>query len=145
MKAVYNALKYGYNISYVSTATAVGGPDGYYLQRINPPDESIHLETANCADGAVLIASALEAIGIRPYIVTFPDHVFVAWSTDDSGTYIDALETTLIGTAEFEDAYTVGNQELRENWEAINNTAFEDGYLIVDIGEVRELGVLPLR
>ncbi|WP_128694126.1 hypothetical protein [Methanoculleus taiwanensis] len=145
VKAVYNALKYGYNITYINTATAVGGPDGYYLQRINPPEESIRLETANCADGAVLIASALEAVGIRPYIVTFPDHVFVAWGTDDTGKYIDALETTMLGTSDFEDAYAVGNAELLEYWELINNSEFEDDYLIVDIGEVRELGVLPMR
>jgi hypothetical protein len=108
VKAIYNALKYNYNLSYVNAPVAFGVGES---QRVNTPDESLARGSANCIDGAVLFASAIEAIGMRPYIVVTPSHAYVAWDTDVSGTDVDVLETTYINDYSFEEACVLGIDE----------------------------------
>ncbi|MGD0110071.1 MAG: disulfide oxidoreductase, partial [Rhodopila sp.] len=45
-------------------------------QRIRPPREVLSEKLATCLDLAVLVASAIEAIGMRPVIVLIKDHAF---------------------------------------------------------------------
>jgi hypothetical protein len=52
----------------------------------------------------VLVASLLEAISINPAIVVVPGHAFIGWETwADSGEW-RYLETTMIATADFDEA-----------------------------------------
>jgi len=141
--AIYNALKYYYGVSYLNMPTAFG-VEKDFVQRINLPEESLRLGSANCIDGAVLFASALEAIGIQPFIVIVPGHAFVAWSINPGGEKTVALETTMIGEYDFEDAYIKGNQELAEYWDALTDDNYENGALI-DVMEMHEQGILPIR
>ena len=139
IKSIYDALKYDYKVSYVDVSNAYGKD---YVQKVRLPKESLKLKSANCVDGAVLFASAIEALGMKPYIVVLPQHAFVAW--DDGTGYIVALETTMVGNADFEDALNEGNEELDANWDALNDDDPWNGQ-IIDIKECRELGVLPME
>ncbi|WP_456469308.1 hypothetical protein [Archaeoglobus sp.] len=144
VKAIYNALKYYYGVSYVSSTVSFGsGLD--IVERVSLPDDSLYFSSANCIDGAVLFASALEAIGIHPYIVIVPGHAFVAWDIDgERGGMIDALETTMIAKYDFEDALRRGEEEINEYWYELTDSDEWNGVL-VDIKECREAGILPLR
>ena len=139
IKSIYDALKYDYKVSYVDVSNAYGKD---YVQKVRLPKESLKLKSANCVDGAVLFASAIEALGMKPYIVVLPQHAFVAW--DDGTGHIVALETTMVGNADFEDALNEGNEELDANWDALNDDDPWNGQ-IIDIKECRELGVLPME
>jgi hypothetical protein len=141
IKAIYDALKYEYGISYVNTPTAYGKDA---VQKVKLPRETLATSSGNCIDGTVLFASAIEALGMHPYIVVIPGHAFVAWDVDGSGNYIEALETTMVGNAEFEDALNEGNRKLEENWDALNDDDPWNGQ-IIDIKECRENGILPME
>ena len=141
--AIYNALKYEYGVSYVNMPTAFA-TDKEFVQRVNLPEETLKLGSANCLDGTILFASALEAIGIRPYIVIMPEHAFIAWCADPECKYIDALETTMIGSAEFVDAWEKGGQELEEYWNDLLDEDYENG-IAIDIIATREAEILPVK
>jgi hypothetical protein len=153
VKAIYNALKYDYNLSYIDAPVAFGMGES---QRVSTPDESLSSGNANCIDGAVLFASALERIGIRPYIIISPDHAYVAWDTDSAGTEKDALETIMISTDDFEMANDNGTRE----WKAddrrrkpyqslfdqeLTRENYSSMCVLVDIDWLRSQGILPIH
>ncbi len=153
VKAIYNALKYHYNMSFVNVPTTFGP---YSSQRISTPDESLSMGYANCIDGAVLFASAIEALGMRPYVVITPNHAYVAWDMDMAGSYVDALETTLVGSDEFEYAYDVGCRDLDSNAERViryetllgsgmQYGLYESDYILVNIDWTRSVGIYPMK
>ncbi len=153
VKAIYNALKYDYNLSYVNAPVAFGMGES---QRVSIPDESLSSESANCIDGAVLFASALEAIGIRTYIVITPDHAYVAWKTDKIGTETDALETTMVSSRSFEEAYKVGIDQWKRDTRRmelyqllfdseLSREEYGSLCILVDIDWLRSQGILPMQ
>jgi len=141
IKAIYDALKYEYGMSYVSTPVAFGKDA---VQKVKLPSETLETGSGNCIDLTVLFASAIEALGMHPYIVITEDHAFVAWDVKGDGQYIDALETTMIGNADFEDAVKKGNEELEQYWDALNDNDYNNG-VIIDVKKCREYGVLPVK
>jgi len=138
IEAIYKALKYEYNVSYVNTPFTYGRD---VVQRVRLPAESLKLKAMNCVDGAVLFASAIEALGFRPFIVLLPDHAFVAWIDPNDG-MMYALETTLINSS-FMDALNRGLNELNENWKNLTDDSPWNGYL-VDVKACRDVGIVPL-
>lgn len=55
--------------------------------------------SANCIDGSVLIASALQRIGLRSFLVLVPGHAFIGFYSDAAAEHAVYLETTLLGSA----------------------------------------------
>jgi len=141
--AIYDALKYEYQITYINTPTAFGiGEDS--VQRVRLPTQSLAVASANCSDGTLVFASALEAIGIKPIIAILPDHAFVCWYTDPNDEVIDCLETTMIGSAEFEDAWNSGAEEVQEYWDAFSDDDPWNGELI-SVEDIRAVGIKPME
>jgi len=139
---IYNALKEDYQISYVnldSTFESMG-----YVQRISTPDVSLGLHSANCIDGAVLFASALEAISMRPYIVMVPGHAYLAWATSDDTEEIHALDTTIISTNTFEEALAAGQEEVEENRDDLESESNGE-YHLRDVKASRDNGIYPVK
>ncbi len=141
IKAIYDALQDYYGVSYVTTPIAFGKD---VVQKVNLPKDSLRLSSANCIDGVVLFASAIEALGMKPYIVIVPGHAFVAWDVKGDGSLIDALETTMLGRASFEDAWKSGREQLEQYWDELFDDDPWNG-VIVDITEAREAGILPVE
>ncbi len=146
VRAICNALKYHYGMSYVNVPKAFGVKEN--VQHILPPSESLRLRMGNCIDGTVLIASALEALDMKPWIVIVPGHALIAWCIDEECSQISALETTMIGSASCLDAEITGEEELREYFQdpSLNFTddEFQNG-VIIPVPEMREIGILPAR
>jgi hypothetical protein len=113
VRALYRALQ-DIKIMYVNTVICFGAGVGEHMQRIRLPRESITTRAANCVDGTVLFASLLEAASLNAAIVLVPGHAFLAWQTQREGE-LDYLETTVIGTKQFEDAQHVGRQLASRN------------------------------
>ncbi len=89
-----------------------GAGPGQVTQRTRLPREALRHRSANCIDGTVLLASLLEGASLNPVLVLVPGHAFVGWQTWDGPEWQDSddadkfrfLETTLIGSADFEAA-----------------------------------------
>ena len=113
--AVFDALKLDSGITYVNSVVAFAPEDGGTRQRVRLPRETLGDREANCLDGAVLVASLLEAMSLRPAIVLTPGHAFVGWETwpySDEWRYFD---TTMIGgTRTFAAAEQRGTSYARE-------------------------------
>jgi hypothetical protein len=108
--ALYQALREA-EIVYVNSVIDYGAPPGMYTQRTRLPRESLALKSANCIDGTVLMASLLEGASLSPAIVLVPGHAFLAWETWQDSDEWRYLETTLIGTADFDAACQTGQRQ----------------------------------
>lgn len=138
IEAIYDALQNDYYITYISSTISYSGSETS-SQRVKLPSDSINLASANCIDGTVLFASALENIGINPYIVIVPGHAFLAWG-DGEGNVEGVLETTMVGNSEFYDAYESGLQQYNE---LVMDENSEES--LISIKEARAIGITPMR
>lgn len=140
VSAIYYALQNEYMITYISSTISYGGQTES-SQRVKLPEDAINLASANCIDGTVLFASALENIEIDPYVVMIPEHAFLAWDNGD-GT-ISCLETTMVNSATFEEAFDYGSDEYDQE---IENGNFDAGVSkLISIKDAREIGITPMQ
>ncbi|MGB7531683.1 MAG: hypothetical protein WA977_01725 [Halobacteriota archaeon] len=138
--AIYDALQNEYEITYISSTISYAGQTES-SQRVKLPKYAINLASANCIDGTVLFASALENIGIDPYIVMVPGHAFLAWDNGDDT--ISCLETTMVGSSTFEEAYDYGFDEYDQE---VENGNFDTGVSnLISIKDAREIGITPMQ
>jgi hypothetical protein len=127
--AIFLALK-EMGIKYVNT------PQDFfaYSQFILYPSEALQVETANCIEGALVFASAFEALEMRPVLVLVPGHAFVGVRLWKDENLWFPIETTMVGTGEPGDAIERGFQEL-DQW--------GDQSGIIDVQKCRNIGLLP--
>lgn len=111
VKAIYDALKDDADITYVNSRIDFNPDQGTRSQRVRLPRESLENKEANCIDGAVLFASLLEGASLSPAIVVVPGHALVAWETGPDTEKWEYLETIMIGTHSFDDAWKSGNDQ----------------------------------
>jgi hypothetical protein len=110
VKALYLALKEA-GLTYINSVLDYGAGPGQFTQRTRLPSEALARKSANCIDGTVLMASLLEGASLNPALVFVPGHAFLAWENwtrDGTWSY---LETTMIGSATFEEACTSGQKQ----------------------------------
>jgi hypothetical protein len=103
VRALFETLKVA-GIVYVDSVIDFGAGPCQTTQRTRLPRESLRHRSANCIDGTVLFASLLESASLHAAIVLVPGHAFVAWETWRGTDDWDYLETTMIGSHDFEAA-----------------------------------------
>ena len=143
VKAIFTALKNDYQITYINSPIAYG-KESENPQRVRLPKDALAQKSANCIDGTVLYASALESIGMTPHIIILPTHAFVCYETKpDSPDALSCLETTMTGSSTFEEAVSSANQEYRDE---IANGNFASGKSQdLSIAMLRKEGILPMQ
>jgi hypothetical protein len=152
VRAVWNALE-AHGVRYAAGDPALSRGPSIYSQRVRLVAESWAERRANCIDSSVLIASVLERIGIRSFIVLVPRHAFVGFYTAENRSRPEFLETTLLGTAaphlprgaasSFDAARVAGR--LRFNRVANRlDKAHRPDYALIDIETARAYGIVPL-
>ncbi len=86
--AIFDALRVDYHMRYRQQVVPYGGPGdtSVSLQDINLPAETLQQHSGMCIELTVLLASAVEQIGLHAEIVIIPGHAYlgVATSPDDS-------------------------------------------------------------
>src|SRR6185312_7080415 len=157
VRAVWNALE-SHGLRYAPGDPALSRGPNLYSQRVRLLADSWAERRANCIDSSVLIASVLERLGIRSFIVLVPRHAFIGFYADDGENGAEYLETTLLGAvpatgasagtagshpSSFETALSSG----RARWN--RSAAKFDGrhrpdYQRVDIRLARARGTLPI-
>jgi hypothetical protein len=142
VNAVYETLRC-MKIAYVNTTICFGAGIGEYMQRIRLPRETVATRSANCIDGTVLFASILEAASLCPAIVLVPGHAFLAWQVQEGGEW-DYLETTLVGTSDFESAQGAARDLVLKQKKIAGTSAASIRHIAVS--EMRaEFGITPME
>jgi len=162
VRAVWNALE-AHGLRYAAGDPALSRGPSIYSQRVRLVAESWAERRANCIDSSVLIASVLERIGIRSFIVLVPQHAFVGFYTSDDRRSDDSqagnrgrpefLETTLLGTdvqhlprgaaSSFDAARTAGRLHFNRVANRLDK-AHRPDYALIDIETARAYGIVPL-
>jgi hypothetical protein len=144
VRAVFEALG-THGLRYVNSVVSFGHDDDTPGQRVRLPRQSLTDQQANCLDGAVLMASLLEAMTLSPALVLVPGHALLAWETWNGNKKWRFLETTLIGRASFEDACAAGEKRAA----AYRGAPGEDDDRDFRLWPVRHLrarhGILPME
>ncbi len=84
-------------IRYSSADPSIQRGPHVFSQRVRLLSETWNDRSANCIDGSVLIASVLQRIGIRSFLVLVPGHAFLGFYTDADAQHAAYVETTLLG------------------------------------------------
>jgi hypothetical protein len=155
-------------IRYSSITRTSSLNDKVLSQHVRFLDESWDNAQANCVDGSVLIASVLRKIGLNPFLVLVPGHMFLAFDLDAHGGDFGFLETTLLGEvkrngkrkpstlagaldsdidesasfASFEAAVEKGAGQYARA--ARHFTRDEPEYRLIDLEAARRMGVMPI-
>jgi hypothetical protein len=152
VRAVWNALE-AHGLTYAPGDPALSRGPNIYSQRVRLVAESWAQRRANCIDSSVLIASVLERIGIRSFIVLVPQHAFVGFYTDGNRSRPEFLETTLLGTeagrlprgaaSSFDAARAAGRLHYNRIAGRLDK-AHRPDYALIDIETARAYGIVPL-
>ncbi len=160
-------------IKYSNITTTAGTSETVLSQHVRFVDESVANEQANCVDGSVLFASLLRKLGMRPFLVIVPGHMFMGFYLDGEGEDRIALETTLLGSKPEKSAAQLpeGLRNLEkklgpkiaasDSWKTFaaavvagtanlqaNAAKFEEEdspeFQIIDLDEARKDGIMPI-
>jgi hypothetical protein len=165
--AIWHALQQrGMRYSDISQSSAESPV--VFSQHVRLFDESLAAKQANCVDGTVLFAAVLRKIGIEPYLVLAPGHMYLAFDLDREGEDMLGLETTMMGTTEAPDpsrnglmpsaltqrfkgqasyrsfaaAIAEGTSQFEEALEKFDSD--DPDFQLISLSEARQLGILPL-
>ena len=110
--------------------------DGF--QHVRRPSEALDALSANCLEGSLLFASVLELVGMRPVLIFKTGHAYVGVTSAPGSRVLWPVETTMVGTNDFPDAFAKGLDELDDD--SANDPRFQ----LVDVAATRAHGILPL-
>jgi len=148
MSAIFNALKKR-GMQYVNV------PQDFFVgaQNVKFPVESLATESANCIDGTLVFASALESMQMRPGIVVVDGHAFVAVLAGAGADPCKVanwipIETTAVSSAS---AVQAVKADMLNHMPAVTQVYSKDCAIdpsqsintIYDLAFLRSLGILP--
>jgi hypothetical protein len=162
-RAIWSGLE-RHGLRYADDSAGISQGPVIYSQRVRLLSSTWNERVANCLDGSVLIASALERLGVGSFLVLVPGHAFVGFYTDDARHEAEFLETTLLGFAGrarsaasasdapaaqqralegFEAARRAGRDRYRKIASRLDGRHRPD-YALIDISKARAYGIMPL-
>lgn len=145
MRAVWNALKRR-GFSYSSITRPSVANQKVYAQHVRLVGDSVKTAQANCVDGSVLLASIFLKLGLKPFLVSIPGHMFMGVYLDENEEQFACLETTMMSSSSFEEAVEEGNSTFNKHKKKLTDSDNQDPeFALVDITQAREVGILPLR
>jgi hypothetical protein len=145
VRALYESLKYDYELAYIDSTTSFNPDASAFDQRVRLPAETLRTRSANCIDGVLLFASLLEACSLRPALLVSSDHAVVAWATTRTGGAWDYLETTVLHTNDFADARSLGRGNARIFLDKMAETGDRRWHRLLPLRKLRGQGVMPLE
>lgn len=133
LQSIYEELQ-SFGITYDSVAFSFFDPSS--TESVRWPATVLTDRAANCIDGSMLFASALEALQLEPVVVFVPGHAYVAVRNAPGAQLVWPLETTMLGTAPFASALLEGIDEYQDS--AITHLAE------MDVKAARLAGLFPI-
>jgi hypothetical protein len=147
VRAVFAALKER-GLGYVHSTLVFNRHQDWSHQTLRLPSESLKSNNANCLDGAVLVASLIEAFGLSSALVFVGTgetaHAFVAWEKSPSSDEWAYLETNQFTAATFDEARQSAEARVSA-FEKENATARSSIFSRFAIRDLRAQGINPLE
>lgn len=131
MASIFAAMQDYYKIRYIASTESYQTSNA---QKIRLPEDIIIERSGLCIETTVLVAAALENLGMEPVIIIIPGHAWVAVKAYPGAPYYFHLETTMLD-APLADALAAGE----DNWYLNGGSALS----VVDIKKARGEGILP--
>jgi hypothetical protein len=107
-------------------------------QHVRLASEVVAARSANCMDGSLLFSSVLELVGMEPVLIFTTGHAYVGVRAAPESPRIWPIETTAIGTADFEDAFDLAVNSL------VADGKNDPKFRLVPVKAARGRGILPL-
>lgn len=134
VRSIWYALKeLGFRYSSIATPSVTS--EKYFSQHVRLMTDSLNGSQANCVDGSILFASILRKIGLKTGLVLAPGHMFVTGFLEENSGIPFYLETTMLGTAEFEEALQKGAETIMTG---------DEKTTVIDIDVARAQGIMPI-
>ena len=160
-------------VRYSDVSTNPGGGGKVVSQYVRFVDESLRHQQANCVDGSVLFASVLRKMGLAPFLVIAPHHMYMGVALSPRGEDVACIETTLLGSGELDnppkpppalarlEGKLDGNMRASAAWRTFraavcyataafnrDKAKFDDernaDYQVIDVADARADGVMPI-
>jgi hypothetical protein len=140
VNAIFDTLQFVYHVEYVNENLPT---QENAIQLIKLPKDILSdgAPTGMCVETTAIMASAVEAIGLRPFIVIVPQHAFLGvavgasptalieyWETSDLGSGVTGSQANVDGDGKYHDMQT-RNEVLR----------------VIDIAQERQQGIEPIE
>jgi len=137
--AIFDAMRLDYHIQYSQESVPYNGPGdtSVALQKIKLPAEVLQQGSGMCIELTVLLASAVEKIGLHSEIVIIPGHAFLGVAVTPNNTqfqYWDAVQVNDNVAGDSANVWTYG--EYMKNDKQIVDT--------IVISDARHQGVGPM-
>jgi hypothetical protein len=134
MKAIFLAMAKDYQIRYIMAPFSYDSNDA---QKVKPPEEVIRTKSGLCIELSLLMAAALENIGLNPVVVITEDHAWAGLETSPRSNDFIFIETTAL-----ENTPAEAMAMAQKNWKEIKDKGF---YKILKLNELRSEGYLPIK
>lgn len=163
--ALWEALQ-AHGVRYAEEDPGVARGPRLWSQRVRRHGEVWSERRANCLDGSLLLAAALERLGIDSVLLLVPRHALLAVQTRRDGSAPVFVETTALGTprrandddppflrhiddrldaaalGSFEAALAAGSERWRRDARRFGK--HDPDYQWIDLATARAYGILPL-
>ena len=96
--AIFDALRLDYHMSYVQEDIQYGGPRDTKpaTQLVKLPAEVLKQQSGMCVELTVLLASAVERIGLHAELIIIPDHMFLGVAVTPDNKQFEYWDTVLV-------------------------------------------------
>jgi hypothetical protein len=138
VNAIFDSLRQSYHLRYAQVNVPFR-QDAMQIVQLPRDVLTGSAPTAMCVESTVIMASAVERLGMRPYIVFVPGHVFLGVATSDSASATEYWETSDLNGVAGAQANIHGDTEFAEVSKA--------GTILrtLDIASARAQGILPME
>ncbi len=118
--AIYDALRLDYHMQYVQASVpySSSGDSATTIQNIKLPAEVLQQRSGMCVELTMLMASAVERIGLNSEIVIIPGHAFLGVALDENDrqfAYWDAVDVN--NNIAADSANVAANNLYAKNWQ----------------------------
>jgi hypothetical protein len=137
--AIFDAMRLDYHIQYSQESVPYSGPGdtNVALQKIKLPAEVLQQGSGMCIELTVLLASAVEKIGLHSEIVIIPGHAFLGVAVTQDNTQFDYWDAVQVNDNIAGDSANVwADKEYKLNAKQIVDT--------IVISDARHQGVDPM-
>jgi hypothetical protein len=137
--AIFDAMRLDYHIQYSQESVPYNGPGdtSEALQKIKLPAEVLQQGSGMCIELTVLLASAVEKIGLHSEIVIIPGHAFLGVAVTQDNTQFDYWDAVQVNDNIAGDSANVwADKEYKLNTKQIVDT--------IVISDARHKGVDPM-
>lgn len=137
--AIFDALRLDYHIHYIQASVPYGGPGdtSIALQTVKLPAEVLQEQSGMCVELTLLLASAVESIGLHAELVIIPGHAFLGVAVKPDDSYFEYWDAVQVNNGVAGDSANIAADiEYQQNTRRLVDTIL--------VGNARLQGVGPM-